>query len=132
MTFRDYVCIKCANETRAGNLFDALRNFRDGTPNCEKCGGLTELYLRFPFELGIGRTTCRVLDVFVPARPARWNSVTFYPFLVILRRGRTTACWLPYWHLHGAKRKYGQWAPLMNESIFRNLLSQAKKKGYLG
>jgi len=49
---------------------------------------------------------------------------------VVLRRGRTRAYWLPYWHVEAGKEKYGQWAPFMNERSFKDLLLQARQKGY--
>jgi len=134
MTWRDYVCEsgKRGHKRRAGNLFDALVEFStDGARKCDKCGHATELRLQFDFGLDIGRTPCTVLNVFMPRKLVRWNKVVFYPFLVVVQRGKTLAYWLPYWHLDDGKKKYGQWAAFMNEPLFKDLLLQAKKHGYL-
>ena len=134
MVWRDYVCNdnKCHFEKRAGNFFDALKNVHVGnTPKCKECGDSMSLRLQFPFGLGIGRTKCTVLDVFLPTKRPRWSAVVFYPFLVVLKRGRATAYWLPYWHVDGGKKKYGQWASFINEPVFKELLAQARQKGYL-
>ncbi len=131
MTWRDYVCNKCHHKVRSGNLFNALKNFHTGTPKCQECEGATQLLLQFDFGKGVGRTQCTVLDVFLPARSTKWNGVVFYPFQVVLKRGRTTAYWLPYWHVEGGKKYYGQWAPFIHERMFKDLLSQAQKMGYL-
>jgi hypothetical protein len=129
MTWRDYVCSECHYKKRAGKLLNALKNFRI-CKQCPICGRAMELLLYFDFGLDIGRTKCRVLDVFLPKRRIGWNDVVFYPFLVVLRRGRTRAYWLPYWHVEAGKEKYGQWAPFMNERSFKDLLLQARQKGY--
>jgi hypothetical protein len=134
VVWRDYVCNnnKCHFEERAGNFFDALKNVHaDSMPRCKECGGSMSLRLQFPFRLGIGRTKCTVLDVFLPTKRPKWNAVVFHPFLVVLKRGRTTAYWLPYWHVDGGKKKYGQWAPFIDEPVFKEILAQARQKGYL-
>jgi hypothetical protein len=112
-------------------MFDALEYFNAGTRTCDKCGRRTELILYFDFGKRVGRTKCKVLDVFRPARRTKWDGVTFHPFLVVLRRGRTLAYWLPYWHTERGKKYYGQWAAFLGEPMFRSLLLQAKNKGYL-
>ncbi|MGD0826350.1 MAG: hypothetical protein ABR908_17345, partial [Terriglobales bacterium] len=86
MTWRDYVCSECHYKKRAGKLLNALKNFRI-CKQCPICGRAMELLLYFDFGLDIGRTKCRVLDVFLPKRRIGWNDVVFYPFLVVLRRG---------------------------------------------
>ena len=131
MTWRDYVCNECHHKKRAGKLFDALKNFRTRIEQCPNCAHAMELLLYFDFGLDGGRTRCKVLEVFLPKRLTRWNSVVFYPFLVVLKRGRTQAFWLPYWHVEAGKLKYGQWAPFMDESLFKDLLLQAQQRGYL-
>lgn len=131
MTWRDYECRKCRKKRRAGKLFDALKNYRDsGPPICENCGKAMELILHFDFHEGVGRTRCTVLDVFLPDKAVTLEGTTFYPFLVAFRRGKNRAYWLPYWHV-GSRRKYGQWATFVDESILANLLSQARTRGYL-
>lgn len=98
------------------------------------------MILNFDFGLDAEKSRCKVLDAFIPAndKPDQWSSdggnVTFYPFLVILegteKPGRSI--WLPYWHTVEGKRKYGQWAPHMDDFVFIDLINQAREKGYLG
>jgi hypothetical protein len=62
--------------------------------------------------------------------------VTFYPFLVVTRQIGGGACvWLPYWHVVAggstSQRKYGQWAPFMDEDLFTDLMRQARHSGRL-
>jgi hypothetical protein len=135
-TGRYYGC-KCGQRRCVSPLFDALRSFQE-TQTCKACGRAKELHLVFPFGLGLGKTRCRILDVFLPRRLETWRDrrdgkkVTFFPFLVILKREhRKQACWLPYWHLKKGRKKYGQWAPFMDEPLFRDLLAQAHRAGYL-
>jgi hypothetical protein len=65
------------------------------------------------------------------------SGVCFYPFLVVLKRhGREHAAWLPYWHIvtykNGrVKKKFGQWAPFMDEHLLYDLLKQARDHGFL-
>jgi len=78
--------------------------------------------------------------LFFPLKLEHWldkkgDKVTFYPSLVILKRlHKGNAMWFPYWHLVKSKKgticKYGQWAPLMDDRLFSDLVSQAKKKRY--
>jgi hypothetical protein len=108
---------------------------------CGSCGEKTTLQLKFAFGLDATDAEAEVRAVFRPRRLESWRNkkrekVTFVPFLVILRRGnRKDAAWLPYWHLveKGKRRatKYGQWAPFMDAHLFEDLLSQARKAGYL-
>ena len=62
------------------------------------------------------------------------NTITFYPFLVVVERhGRGNAIWLPYWHVVEdgirRKKKFGQWAPFMDEKLFVDLIVQARENG---
>jgi hypothetical protein len=93
--------------------------------------------LRLSFDLGLNAPNppCVLRDCFVPRELESWKEkdgspVTFYPFLVILNRGRRLAAWLPYWHVVERKKreikKYGQWAPLMDFKLFSDLLAQAR------
>lgn len=133
-TQRYYSC-GCGKQ-RFWPLFDALREFQSEGPYiCDSCGERKELHLVFPFGLGAAASHCTVEAVFLPRRLERWmhrkQKVTFFPFLVILNKVGGTACWLPYWHIEGKKKKYGQWAPYMGTTPFRDLLTQARKAGYL-
>jgi hypothetical protein len=99
--------------------------------------------MTFDFGLGVIDKECMIEAVFHPHLLESWNDrdgskVTFYPFLVVLKRGgRDRAVWMPYWHViesNGGKRpkeKYGQWAPLMDAPLFESLLAQAHKAGVL-
>jgi len=136
-TERYYGC-KCGQTQCGSSLFDVLRSFQAReTQTCRSCRQEKALNLVFPFSLGVGRTECKVLAVFLPRKLETWldkdrKKVTFFPFLVIVKReGRKEACWLPYWHLKRGKRKYGQWAPFMDKPLFEDLLSQAHRAGYL-
>ena len=140
-TIRQYICKKCPPR-HAGSLFDALLIKASGKPvKCRRCGTPYEsLRLKFDFGLGGTNSECTVLDCFTPGRIERWpdgkrGEVSFYPFLVIVKRhGRENAVWLPYWHLvkRGKKviKKYGQWAPFMDNHLFQDLLQQARRRGY--
>jgi hypothetical protein len=45
--------------------------------------------------------------------------------------------WLPYWHLDTESatgktaQKFGQWAPIMDEELFADLVAQAQSAGYV-
>lgn len=134
-TTRQYVCDKCAPRP-AGSLFAALLNIaKGGAKRCRTCKGPLKLRLKFPFGLDAKDSDCVVTHAFVPRTIERWKDskgrrVKFYPFLVILNRhGRKKAVWMPYWHLVGVgkstQKKYGQWAPFMDEALFNDLLNQA-------
>lgn len=141
-TIRQYICKKCGPEN-AGSLFEALEDKANGKLlHCSRCRTPYES-LKLTFDLGLGakHPVCTVLDCFKPRRIESWpdgeeNKVKFYPFLVILQRGKKYAIWLPYWHrvinIKGqkSKNKYGQWAPLMYSHLFQNLMQQAREKGY--
>lgn len=140
-TTRRWVCPECRKSRPAERLFDALLAISKGhRPMCDDCRTPYQLCMKFDFGLGAHHSDCVVSDSLVPTRLETWrdgvgNKVTFYPFLVVLRRlKRDMAIWLPYWHLVGGSRrimKYGQWAPFMDLHLFEDLLSQAREKGYL-
>ena len=142
-TKRYYSCAKCPQRTYQRNLFDALLDLSRGlVSNCAACGGSAELHLLFDFGLGASSVECKVLHAFLPSDLVSWKQkdgewVTFYPFLVVMERTdvKDRAFWLPYWHtVEGTgmkKRKYGQWAPFMDEPLFKSLLAQAREKGCL-
>jgi len=135
-TKRYFECSK-KHRASAAQLFDSLRAIAKGkVGRCVLCGGGFSLKLDFPFGLGATKSKCTVLHAFNPRRTQTWRDakgrrVKFYPFLVIVaRHGKERAIWMPYWHLvytkRGVIKKYGQWAPFMDEHLFRSLLAQAK------
>lgn len=139
-TTRRWRCAKCNSAEPVGRLFDALLAISESRPpKCDSCHTPHELRMEFELGLDASHPRCVVLDAFVPTHLGTWpdgagNKVTFYPFLVVVRRlGRGMAVWLPYWHLvEGSHRimKYGQWAPFMDLHLFEALLLQARDKGY--
>jgi hypothetical protein len=140
-TERFYTCDKCGPTRVSERLFQVLCDHaRKGGPPCPRCNGPAALQLGFSFGLNAGDRESTVRDCFLPQELEKWkdtsgDTVTFYPFLVIVdRHQRELAVWLPYWHTvedgHGTKLKYGQWAPFMDEHLFLDLVSQARKKGY--
>jgi hypothetical protein len=103
-----------------------------------------EFDLAFSFGLGAGCARCKVLHVSAPVEDdlITWTgdageTVTFYPFLVVLagtdKEGRSL--WLPYWHTvekdGSTERKYGQWAPFIDDFLFKSLVEQARASGFL-
>jgi hypothetical protein len=136
-TGKYYLCKNCQRRTFPPRLFDALLDFSRSTPKCGACGAERELHVVLPFGLGAGSPDCRVLSAFLPREPVSWEhqrkKVTFYPFLVVVQRAgdKGQSFWLPYWHVHGERRKYGQYAPFMDDPQFANLVKQAQQKGYL-
>jgi hypothetical protein len=105
------------------------------------CGGANELHVVLDFGLEAGNPDCKVLHVFLPRELVTWElaegkKVTFHPFLVILQRmgDERNSAWLPYWHIvEGGgvtQRKYGQWAPFMDDPQFGDLVAQAREHGY--
>lgn len=134
-TQRYWYCSKCGKKAKVPFLFDALFRFVGVRPTCDHCSATKELHLDFDFGLGATGAKCTVRDVFRPPDPPSWKhegeTVTYYPFLVVLEDEEREQCfWLPYWHVHGTRRKFGQWAPFMNARLFRSLLDQAREKGY--
>ncbi len=141
-TERYYVCVQCHERRNQPHLFEGLREISTSVPRCKACGGTAELHLVFNFGLEAGSAECKVLHAFLPRDLEVWQQkdgkwVTFYPFLVVMERTdkKAQAFWLPYWHeVEGAgtrKRKYGQWAPFVDEPLFKSLVAQAREKGYL-
>ena len=136
MATKRYYSCGCGPK-RCWSLFDALRDFKSrDTQKCKVCGKRAELHLVLPFGLGAGSPDCTVFSVFAPSELEYWldkdgKRVTFFPFLVILKRNNKLACWQPYWHVKYNKKKYGQWASFMSKTIFQDLLLQARKAGYL-
>ena len=136
------VCSNCGNKKVTSPMFDVLLNEAKGeTSNCGKCELPMKLHLEFSFAFGASGGNVDVLKAFVPEKINIWhdpggNRVEYYPFLVILRSipEDKISFWLPYWHLHNydgkTKKKYGQWAPLMDKELFESLLLQAKNSGY--
>jgi hypothetical protein len=112
-------------------LFNALQEARS-QQTCDDCGKPKHLHLGFRFATGSGITTCKVLRVFLPQKIPSWTKgkqrVEFYPFLVILDRNdnKQRAVWLPYWHKIGKRLEYGQWAPVMDAVLFKDLWRQAR------
>jgi hypothetical protein len=138
MTQRFYVC-KCPGSVYAASLFDTLLEFSKSPQSCESCGSIKELRVVFPFGLGAGTTECKVIDVF---HESDWwqdghKKTTFHPFLVVVQpvESGTTKIWLPYWHCvedsGKTHKKYGQWAPNMDVSLFESLINQARARGHL-
>lgn len=137
-TDKYYFCTKCQQRTSTPKLLDTLLDFSrsESAPKCNACSQEQEFHVVLPFGLSAGTTDCKVLSVFLPRELVSWEhkkeKVTFYPFLVVLQRvGKDGySAWLPYWHLHGNKRKYGQYAPFMDDPQFIDLVKQAQQKGY--
>ncbi|HET7459787.1 MAG TPA: hypothetical protein VFJ82_01010 [Longimicrobium sp.] len=140
-TERYFVCPTCGDKPWTGKLIDIFREWTEkkSAPICQACAVPYELRLNFPFSFGAdGRM--RVLNVFAPRTPCEWEEaggkkVSFHPFLVI---GETVAAnvpeqtaWLPYWHIHDGRPKFGQWAPNMDLKYFAELVDQAREHNYL-
>jgi hypothetical protein len=133
-----YSCEKCQRQSPTPRLLDTLRDFSksESAPKCNVCGQEREFHVVLPFGLSAGTTDCKVLSAFLPKELVSWEhkgkKVTYYPFLVVLQRvgEHSYSAWLPYWHLHGDKRKYGQYAPFMDDPQFMDLVTQAQQKGY--
>lgn len=141
-TSRYLVCEQCGKKEWAGSLFGALRGIAEGVgSDCPECNSLRQLELTFEFGLNAGSFEYHVIDCYLPDNITTWNDtdgckVEFFPFLVVL--GGTQheeAIWLPYWHLHHrsdkVRTKYGQWAPLMNISTYKQLQTKAQRDGHL-
>jgi hypothetical protein len=136
-TQKYYFCPQCHERADFPRLFDALRDFSNTTPLC-KCGAANELHVVLDFGLEARPAHCKVLHAFLPRPLVDWpkgdgTNVTFYPFLVILQRigDEKHSTWLPYWHIEEKagmiRRKYGQWAPFMDDPQFEDLVAQARK-----
>jgi hypothetical protein len=142
-TKRNWHCPNGCAPIKAASLFDALLSIakREQLACPQHPGDLRNLKLEFPLGLGASDSSCTVDRAFTPRKLESWtnrdgSSVYFYPFLVILQRhGREHAAWLPYWHIvtlkNGRiKKKYGQWAPFMDEHLLYDLLEQARGHGF--
>lgn len=122
-------------------MFQMLLRAAEGKiSSCARCSGPAAIHLTFDFGLNASHNEAEIEGVFCPRRLESWQTkrgqkVTFYPFLVILKRAhRKRAVWLPYWHVveRRGKRpaqKYGQWAPFMDARLFESLLAQAREAG---
>ena len=137
-TARQLRCAKCNHQSVVPGLFKALESIAKGERStCPRCGETCCLNLRFDFDLGGDGAECTVLDCFMSSEswtdPSTGQQVVFHPFLVVTKFGTgKRGTWLPYWHLVGNNPpRFGQWAPYMDESLFSNLLSQARAHGYV-
>ncbi len=140
-TERYFIC-NCLQRGYCAELFGALRDLaelREST--CPICGATKQLHLIFQFGLDVGSLDCKVLAVFSPAgEGGKWQKktgeiATFFPFLVVLESDEGQKIWLPYWHTvekaGHVQKKYGQWAPFIDDDAFRSLVAQAQRSGYL-
>ena len=145
-TKRIIQCPVCGSSKSRQTLFRTLMRLADDLQarQCAKCASETSFHLQFNFQLGAPDTEFVIAGVFHPRKPQTWlwpdgggAKVTFYPFLVVLnRKNRERATWLPYWHLiertgKKPREKYGQWGPLMDSHLFDDLLAQARTAGLL-
>jgi hypothetical protein len=143
-TERHYVCPQCSTKVWVDTLFDALLAASNkATQKCSTCNKDMEFHMVFNFGLGAGPFPCKVLASFLPDQIGKWpygkgKTIEFYPFLVITESTEEgyTSTWLPYWHIikSGKKileRKYGQWAPFVDNESFNSLILKAQKEGYL-
>lgn len=135
-------CTHCTPAADKGTLFRTLLRIADDPNQPCECGGTRSVHLGFDFGLGATDKESEIEAAFRPQPLESWtdrdgSTVTFYPFLVVLKRSnRKRAVWMPYWHVVESssgkrKEKYGQWAPVMDESLFESLLAQAQKAGIL-
>jgi hypothetical protein len=141
MATERYFTCKCSAPDYCGELFEALHNLAKLPESiCPRCGEAKQLHLIFQFGLGAGSPDCKVLAVFSPEEGVSWQTdegetVTFYPFLVVLESDERQKIWLPYWHTvekaGHVQKKYGQWAPFLDDDAFRSLYAQAQRRGYL-
>ena len=143
-TIREWYCEGSCRPVKAGPLFDVLLSVaQEGVDRICPRKHPTPHRLRLGFNFGLNGkdSISTVLGAFIPRNPESWSgrngtTVRFFPFLVVLRRhGREQAVWLPYWHLVDSMdgrtiKKYGQWAPFMDECHFHELLAQARSKGF--
>lgn len=140
-TDRFHLCSGCKHKSRTARLFDALFDIATRqTQDCTKCGGPTVLHLTFDYALGAAGASNGVLDSFLPDDIVEWTyegkRIEFYPFLVITEtETHDRGVWLPYWHVVAERdnsvKKFGQWAPSMDFSLFAQLVGKAQKAGYL-
>ena len=137
MTSQFLSCLHCHKKYPIHQkLFDTLYDFQKNAPeDCPVCGGRRELHLTLDFQLGGGDGDFKVVSALLPDKLESWlgeeeEEVTFYPFLVTLKRasdGRQF-CWLPYWHVTGKEARYGQHALCLDDVQFQSLIEQIKGK----
>jgi hypothetical protein len=139
-TDRYYVCEK-GHKIWAGNLFDCLSDqANDKKHPCDSCSIPTHIELVFDFA--DGPCLCKVLASFYeiidwPIEDGKTRE--FYPFLIVAENVENGEqyVWSPYWHIdrhpNGTieKRKYGQYATVVNIDSYSRLLEKAKESGYL-
>jgi hypothetical protein len=143
-TERYYCCSNCKAKTLIDKwLYDALLDNTKGVFHaCDVCSNPCTIELNFNFGLGAGPLACKVLASFLPEKIRKWldedgKRVEFYPFMVVVEEIEegNYLIWLAYWHIKyhdwGIERKYGQWAPLIDEELYSSLLNKAKAAGYL-
>src|SRR5207237_5962765 len=102
---RTIYCKRCGEMPSKGTLFQLLLRLADSSKagRCDNCSGQNEIRLKFNLGLDVTDNECTIEAAFRPRKPEWWTAkngakVTFYPFLVILKRGnRARAAWLPYW-----------------------------------
>lgn len=95
---------------------------------CPACGGTQEPHLTLDFQLGAGDANFKVVPALLPDKAESWmggeeEEVTFYPFLVGLRRRWQTVL-RPYWHATGTEARYGQYTVCLEQSQFDSLTEQ--------
>jgi hypothetical protein len=102
--------------------------------------------------MGIGKTTGNVLQVFKLDKPLIFKHlnerITFLPRLVVLELIQSKGSafrkhkgqqfiWFPYWHeaveinTNKQRTPYGQWAPFIIATDYRELISKAEIAGFL-
>lgn len=148
-TIMQYVCEQCGARHAPGNMLTALSEAVKNTiASCATCQGRRALELAFPFAFGACGGQVVVVAAFVPRAAVSscrfWehdgHTIEYLPFLVVLEdkhEHKMRNIWLPYWHLDTHQSsgkttmKYGQWAPLMDHTLFMDLIEQATAAGYL-
>jgi hypothetical protein len=141
--------ISCDQSHKIGvpSLFYALRGLANGQKHrpCSQCGGPTNLYYEFNWQLEAGEAPSKVVGAFLPDTITSWWTeeekceVEFYPFLVVLEKlslPRHRLIWLPYWHKKTYQDgqisiPYGQFAPSMADDLFNSLVLKARIAGLI-
>jgi len=108
------------------------------------CSTPTPTHIELIFDFHGAPTRCKVLTSFLPDEIIGWDiqegrREEVYPFLIVLENLETTEqyIWSPYWHIERhqngtiEKRKYGQFASVVNIDSYFELIEKAKAKGYL-
>ena len=139
----DLLCSNCDSVYPVGSMFDTLKKKAEGHFDmCPQCKKELQIHFEFSFGMEVGNYKYKLLDCFLPDKPHQWQtskgSVKWFPFLVVLENTKNNeqTIWQPYWHLETAKngssrRKYGQWAQVVEKYLFEDMLNKAKSKGYL-